>query len=144
MMSPTWGGSRVEVFCIPQYIYIYIYMYVFTNPSTQAGCDTRLIFKQSLTSWNSKFSFSYTGCHTKVKGLSRPYYLFPNELVLYQMTFMKSWVKDLNLGQQLPLHHEHLLKSIYRYIYTLALRSIWPPSKIFISHPKSVIFNEIS
>ena len=33
---------------------------------------------------------------------------------------------------------------IYIYIYALPVKSIWSPSKIFISHPKSVIFNETS
>ena len=41
-------------------------IYVFTKPSTQAGCDTRSIFKQSLTGLNPEFSFSWTGCHTVV------------------------------------------------------------------------------
>ena len=50
-------------------------MYVLTNPSKWAGCDTRSIFKEFLTGLNSEFSFSYTGCHTKVKELSLPYYL---------------------------------------------------------------------
>ena len=31
---------------------------IFTNPSTRAGCDTRSIFKRSLTGLNSEFSFS--------------------------------------------------------------------------------------
>ena len=31
---------------------------IFTNPSTQAGYDTRSIFKRSLTGLNSEFSFS--------------------------------------------------------------------------------------
>ena len=31
---------------------------LFTNPSAQAGYDTRSIFKQSLTGLNSEFSFS--------------------------------------------------------------------------------------
>ena len=35
---------------------------------------------------------------------------------------------------------------IYIYIYThthsLPVKSIWPPLEIFISHPKSVIFND--
>ena len=31
---------------------------LFTNPSAQAGCDTRSIFKRSLTGLNSEFSFS--------------------------------------------------------------------------------------
>ena len=30
---------------------------IFTNPSTQAGYDTRSILKQSLTGLNSEFSF---------------------------------------------------------------------------------------
>ena len=32
-------------------------------------------FKKSLTGSNSEFSFSQTGCHTKVKDFSLPYYL---------------------------------------------------------------------
>ena len=28
---------------------------LFTNPSAQAGYDTRSIFKRSLTGWNSEF-----------------------------------------------------------------------------------------
>ena len=31
---------------------------------------------------------------------------------------------------------------IYIYIYILSVKSIWPPSKIFISYPKGVIFYE--
>ena len=31
---------------------------LFTNPSAQAGYDTRSIFKRSLTGLNSEFSFS--------------------------------------------------------------------------------------
>ena len=31
---------------------------IFTNPSAQAGYDTRLIFKRGLTGLNSEFSFS--------------------------------------------------------------------------------------
>ena len=33
-------------------------IYLFTNPSTQAGYDTRSILKRSLTGLNSEFSFS--------------------------------------------------------------------------------------
>ena len=33
---------------------------------------------------------------------------------------------------------------IYIYIYILPVKNIWPPSKIVISHPKSVIFKETS
>ena len=38
-----------------------------SNPSTLAGCDTRSIFKQSLTDLISEFSFSSMGCHSKIK-----------------------------------------------------------------------------
>ena len=48
---------------IYKYTYVYLYMYIymsilFTNPSAQAGYDTRSIFKRSLTGLNSEFSFS--------------------------------------------------------------------------------------
>ena len=52
---------------VPSYIYPSIYVMLFTsiypsmylpNPSTQAGYDTRSIFKRSLTGLNSEFSFS--------------------------------------------------------------------------------------
>ena len=33
-------------------------LFIFTNPSAQAGYDTRSIFKRSLTGFNSEFSFS--------------------------------------------------------------------------------------
>ena len=36
----------------------YLRVILFTNPSARAGYDTRSIFKQSLTGWNSEFSFS--------------------------------------------------------------------------------------
>ena len=42
-----------------------IMMMIYTNPSPWAECDTKSIFKQSLTGLNSEFSFSYVGCQTK-------------------------------------------------------------------------------
>ena len=33
-------------------------MYLFTNTSVREGCDTRSVFMQSLTNWNSVFCFS--------------------------------------------------------------------------------------
>ena len=44
------------------------------NSTSRTGHNTRSIFMQSLTGWNSKISFS-TGCHTKVKEHCLPYYL---------------------------------------------------------------------
>ena len=72
-------------------------MILFTNPSARAGYDTRSIFKRSLTSLNSEFSFSLTSCLTKVVEPSLSYYLpivggriigfipFPRVLVLCEM-----------------------------------------------------------
>ena len=51
-----------------------VYTYL-PNPSTQAGYDTRSIFKLSLTGLNSEFSFSLTCCLTKAKEPSLLYYL---------------------------------------------------------------------
>ena len=48
---------------------------IFTNPSARTGYDTRSIFKWSLTSVNSEFSFSKTSCLTKAEEPSLPYYL---------------------------------------------------------------------
>ena len=48
---------------------------LFTNPSAQAGYDTRSIFKRSLTGLNSEFSFSQTSCLTKAEEPSPSYYL---------------------------------------------------------------------
>ena len=35
-----------------------VFLIIFINPSARAGCDTRSIFKRSLTGLNSEFSFS--------------------------------------------------------------------------------------
>ena len=51
-----------------------IQLYIFTNPSTRAGYDTRLLFKQSLTGWNSEFSF-LTSWLTKAEEFSLSNYL---------------------------------------------------------------------
>ena len=70
---------------------------IFINPSTQAGYNTRSIFKRSLTGLNSEFCFSKTSCLTKAEELSLPCYLpiaggtrigfipFPRVLVLCEM-----------------------------------------------------------
>ena len=52
----------------------HVIMYVFTSPSTRAGCDTMLIFKQSLKGLESELFFSYT-CLTKAKEIGLSYYL---------------------------------------------------------------------
>ena len=49
-----WSNPVKEVALSP----LHLGMVLFTNPSVRAGYDTRSIFKQSLTSLNSEFSFS--------------------------------------------------------------------------------------
>ena len=70
-------------------------MYVFPNPSAQGGCGTRSTFKQSLTGFNSVFSFSLIGCLTKAK---KPVYptIYPL-LDSYFSQGYKSFDFDLNL-----------------------------------------------
>ena len=61
-------------------IYISIYPYIYmgaalgtcTNFNPWEGCDTRSVFKQSLTCLNSSFSFSKTGCLTMAKDSCLP------------------------------------------------------------------------
>ena len=71
--------------------------YIFTNPFSQAGYDTRSIFKRSSTGLNSKFSFSLTTNLNMAEEPSLPYYLsiaggriivfipFPGVLVLCEI-----------------------------------------------------------
>ena len=67
------------------------------SPFAWVEWETKAICKQSLTGLNSEFAFSLTGCQTKVKEPSLPYYLsiaggrvigfipFPKVLVLCEM-----------------------------------------------------------
>ena len=88
---------------------LYIYL---PKQSTWAGCDTKLIFKQSLTGLHSEFSFSKTGCHTKVKVPRFPnhsffcYYssrrmngwfhcLVPGNILLQAISTLQGWVYRL-------------------------------------------------
>ena len=78
------------------------HLILFTNPSAQAGYDTRSIFKRSLTGLNSEFSFSYTSCLTNADEHSLSHYLpidggriigfipFPRVLVLCEMQLVSS------------------------------------------------------
>ena len=92
--------------------------YIFTNPSAQAGYDTRSIFKRSLTGLNSEFSFSKTSCLAKAEEPSLPYYLpiargriigfipFPRVLVLYEMQSVSSriWTR---VAVSIPYDDKH-------------------------------------
>ena len=82
------------VWCVRQ---VFMRLFIFTSPSSRAWYDTRSIFKQSLTGFNSEFSFSYTSCLNKAEEPSLSYYLpiaggriigvipFPRVLVLCEM-----------------------------------------------------------
>ena len=78
----------------------------------QAGCDTRSIFKQSLTGLDSEFSFSWTGCLTKAKESSLPYYLAGGKIIRF---IHFSWVLELCQMQS-------------------ALTRIWTRVAVFISY----------
>ena len=56
-----------------RHIYMHIFIYLPTSLHEQHATQSQC-FKQSLTGLNSEFSFSKTGCYTKVKEHSLPYY----------------------------------------------------------------------
>ena len=65
------------------------------------GCITKWIpsFSKSTTDVNSKFSFSWTDCHTKIKETCQPYYLaiiglipLPKILVLCKIQTTPIWI----------------------------------------------------
>ena len=57
------------------YTHIYMYMYLPTPIHKQDVTQVQS-FQQNLAGLHLEFSFSKTGCHTKVKEPSLPYYLF--------------------------------------------------------------------
>ena len=100
--------------------------------SVQARCNTRSVFKQSLTHLNTDFSFSKTGYHTKVK---KP--ILPSCLVIrWENSWVHTFHKGIsgmwnvnNLVQVLNLGHYYndystmsistdVVLYIYIYIYT--------------------------
>ena len=82
--------------------YVFVIGCIYLPLPARARYDT--IFKRSLTGLNSEFSFSGTGCHTKIKELSLPNYLptaggrmigcipFPRILALYKMQTVSSTI----------------------------------------------------
>ena len=54
-------------------------------------------------------------------------------------------VQELNTESCLSVNiYIYIHVHAYINVYTLPVKSIWQPSKTFIPHPKSVIFNETS
>ena len=110
-------------------IYIYIYIHIHTCVFTNTPNISRSIFKWSLTSLNSDFSFSYTSYHTKLKQISLSSYLpigrrriiesihFPRVLVLCEMQTALSRVRTrVALSIYYDTTHYTITK-IYIYIY---------------------------
>ena len=64
MSHPRYCGPLTTT--IP-HIHTYREETIFANPSVRVGYDTKSIFNQSLTGFNSVFSFYYTCCLTKAK-----------------------------------------------------------------------------
>ena len=58
---------RVQILDEAVWISLSANTYGFTNPTTRPGCDTKSIFKWSLTGLDSEFSFSNTSCLTKAE-----------------------------------------------------------------------------
>ena len=66
-------------------------IFIFTNLSARAGCDTRSIFKRSLTGLNSAFSFSSTSCFTKAEE--------PSLLLLFTRSWRENnWIHTFPKG----------------------------------------------
>ena len=94
------------------------------NFSAQAKCNTRYISTWSLTNLNSDFSFSSTGCHTKTKELSLPYYLPTAEErivgfipISKVLVLCESIDQDLNSTVSISYNDKHytIITSIYMY-----------------------------
>ena len=88
---------------------------VFINPSTWVECDIGSIFHRTFTRLNSKFSFSFPVCLTKIKEITLPYYLliaweriiefipFPRVLVpCKNSASIVSWTRDVGLAMLTP------------------------------------------
>ena len=132
-----------------------IYLSIYPNPSARAGYDTRSIFKQSLTGFNSEFSYFETSCLTQVEEPSLPYYLtiaggriiefiaFPRVLVLYEMQSVSSriWTRFAVSISYEDNHYttdtSHL--SIYLSIYQ---REVPMGAHIFNQRPQVYSFSE--
>ena len=98
-------------------------------------------FKQSSTDLNSKFSFSWTGCHTNVKESSWPNYLpvswwgiigfipFPRGLALYAMQPVTSRIWTLvavsisNDSNQYTLNYYMYIK--YHFNILWLIHNVW-------------------
>ena len=126
----------------------YIHLSIFTHSFARAGYDTRSVFKRSLTSLDSEFSFSSTSCLTKAEEPSLPYYLpiaggriigfipFPRVLEICDMQSFSSriWTRiavsifyDDNhdtTGTSIPLSIYLSYILVYHFVY-MRLSYIW-------------------
>ena len=70
--KPNYPNVTEYCFFFSNNIYICVGGGCLPTRSARAGCDTRSILKQILTGFNSEFSFSESGRHTRVKDPSLP------------------------------------------------------------------------
>ena len=89
--------------------------------SSWACCDTRSIFKQSLTGLNSESSSSWTSCHTKVKKNPQSTQLFSPaigqtaSLLFYKDGFGIKWLTkvDIPLNKDIKETNEFVYKQLF-------------------------------
>ena len=134
------------------YIYIYIYyIYIYTNPCKRVEYDTASVFKRCETDLNSKFSFSLSGCRTKIKKLILPYNLpisggrivefIPSKMVLglceMQAAKLSIWTRvSVSIS-----HDDKLYTTSFIYIYFgLVWFGLWHVRHCRLFDTKSFLF----
>ena len=100
--------TNVSEFTLSFQEIIYIYIYIYTNPSTRVVYNTRSISKRSLTGLNVGFSFSLTGCHTKIKEHSA--LLFTYNWRENMIDVPKSHISSLRLFRVIFAKYSHEVK----------------------------------
>ena len=58
VVSDSLNDSQTRLNWLSDFYFLAVIFIIFTDPSAQAGYDTRSIFKRSLTGLNLEFSFS--------------------------------------------------------------------------------------
>ena len=108
-------------------------VFIHSTSLPRTRCNTKSIFQQSTTDLNSEFSFSYAGCHTKVKELVWPtinpqprkwgrrivgFRPFPKVSALWEMQTATSrvWILD---AQFISYEDNRYARSAYRHKITL-------------------------
>ena len=100
--------KSVNLLKTPMCVCVCVCVCIYPTLPSRTGCDTRSVFKQSKTGFNSEISFSYTCCSTKAKQHSLTYYLSIVEkktktggFLPFLMTLVRS-VTEFELGSSTP------------------------------------------